>query len=272
MPPVVRHGSLHSFAWQGIVCCHLCDVISNHVKMRDDRPHRHSILPHTCRIQTWVIGVGLDVACNKFVVVHCTLSIRFPDAFTYGTRGNTTKNCSLFALPGQARAPTLSEPCWGWRDTPYKEGIRPGMLLRSPGSTPATGSMKQQESGSFTGPLFRLRFGVSSPMHRAEKLSMSCIAAAGRLKGVCVVTNAAYARADECFVLCGRHHADPAGVATRQLLRWLLDQYRRRDDWLMVHRPPLRAARRLPLERGALLHLLRSGGHCGGTALPGRRY
>src|SRR5207249_8292293 len=60
-------------------------------------------------------------------------------SFTYGTRGNTTKNCSLFALPGQARAPTLSEPCWGWRDTPYKEGIRPGMLLRSPGSTPATG-------------------------------------------------------------------------------------------------------------------------------------
>ena len=109
-------------------------------------------------------------------------------------------------------------------------------------------------------------------MYLAEKLSMSCIAAVGRLKGVCVVTNAAYARAGERFVLRGRYYAYPAGVATRQLLRWLLDQYRRRDDWLMVHRPPLRAARRLPLERGALLHLLRSGGYRGRTALPGRRY
>src|SRR5262252_6206781 len=111
------------------------------------------------------------------------------------------------------------------------------MLCRSPGSTPTSGSMRQQESGSFTEPLFRLRFGVSSPTHLAEKLCMSSIADAGRLKGVFVVTNAAYARAGERSVLRGRHYADPAGVATRQLLRWLLDQYRRRDDWLMVSRP-----------------------------------
>src|SRR6266699_3587409 len=88
-----------------------------------------------------------------------------------------------------------------------------------------------------------------------DRVSMSCITAVGRLKGVCVVTNAAYARANECFVLRGRHHADPAGVATWQLLRWLLDQYRRRDDWLMVHRSPLCASRRIPLARRALLRL-----------------
>src|SRR5262249_34378280 len=99
----------------------------------------------------------------------------------------------------------------------------------------------------------------------------SRIAAVAGLKGVCIVTNASYPRPGEGSALRSGRHADPARVATRQFLRWLLDQYWCRDDWLMVPRPPPGAARRLPLERRALFRLLRRGGHCGRPAFQGGR-
>src|SRR5437667_11649575 len=102
----------------------------------------------------------------------------------------------------------------------------------------------------------RVGWRVAAQSTSAQRLSdMYCIAHTDGLKGVCVVTNAGYARADERSVLRGRHHAHPARVATRQFLRWLLDQYRRWHDWLMVPRSAPCPARRLPLACGALFRL-----------------
>src|SRR5262249_4567170 len=70
MPTIVRDGSFHSVPAQSIVGCNLGDIAANTVQVRNYRPHRDAIALDTRGIQTGIMRVLLNIACDQLVIFH----------------------------------------------------------------------------------------------------------------------------------------------------------------------------------------------------------
>src|SRR5262245_27286383 len=70
MPTIVRDGSFHSLLGQSICRRDLGDIAANTVQLRNNRPHRDAIALDTSGIQTGIMRVLLNIACDKLVILH----------------------------------------------------------------------------------------------------------------------------------------------------------------------------------------------------------
>jgi len=71
MPSVVRDGGFHGFTRQSIIRRYTGNITPHSTQMRDKRPYGHPILFDTGCVQTWIMRILLDVACNDCVILHC---------------------------------------------------------------------------------------------------------------------------------------------------------------------------------------------------------